>query len=329
MKRGLGLPTMDPQCLAVQTFCKMIDRRVNTVEDNSIVVRMDVNREDNKIDTYYGVDAIIEQLKGIQPQFGIDSSLSKKNRAKMVAAKSMVLNKLLPCVQHYLWINELNYPDVKKEFCEGLPLYKRLFGPYSIHRSMKAEVARKLSGTIAGDGSANHLYREYIYSIATQCISELNTLLYGKKFLFSDDLPCSLDAIVYGCLAFIYYPDELTDTSLKCSLKNYVYVTRFVDSMTEAFYPNSPTMKPQHIVNIRTSVDEIREQRLALNASYTKSVLFLIGSLIAVAINFFPGWQAFYLIVRNVNFVVLEGVEGETTEPAEAETNTNDLEENQ
>ncbi len=100
--------------------------------------------------------------------------------------------------------------------------------------------------------------------------------------------------------------------------------------MTETFYPNSPTMKPQHIVNIRTSVAEIREQRLALNASYTKSVLFLIGSLVAVAINFFPGWQAFYLIVRNVNFVVLEGMEGETTEPAEAETNTNDdHEENQ
>lgn len=99
MKRGLGLPTMDPQCLAVQTFCKMIDRRVNIVEDSSIVVvRMDMNRENNKIDTYYGVDAIIEQLKGIQPQFDIDSSLSKKNKAKMVAAKSVVLNRLLPCV---------------------------------------------------------------------------------------------------------------------------------------------------------------------------------------------------------------------------------------
>lgn len=90
--------------------------------------------------------------------------------------------------QHYLWINELNYPDVKKVFCEDLPLYKRLFGPYLIHRSMKAEVARKLSDTVAGDDSANNLYREYVYAIATKCLSELNTLLYGKKFLFSDDM---------------------------------------------------------------------------------------------------------------------------------------------
>ena len=118
MKKGLGLPSMDPNGMAVLTYCKMIDRKVHIIEDNiSGTAKLQFLSPPNKTHhhknskndqhdddddartTYYGAYHVIEQMKEIQPQFDIDSWLgSKKKKAKMIAAQHMIVNQLLPCV---------------------------------------------------------------------------------------------------------------------------------------------------------------------------------------------------------------------------------------
>ena len=99
-KKGLGLPSMDPECMAVLSFLKFIDRRVTIVESVSSskpLPHMIINTSH-----YYGAKSIIQQLKEMQPQFDIDSVVSSKNQSKLLATQSIIVNRLLPCVVCYV-----------------------------------------------------------------------------------------------------------------------------------------------------------------------------------------------------------------------------------
>lgn len=71
---------------------------------------------------------------------------------------------------------------------------------------------------------------------AKQCLKDISETLGGKPYILGDR-PSSLDAVVYGLLAPIYYaPLEKCDFQNK--LKSYPNLTRFITNITRSQFPD-------------------------------------------------------------------------------------------
>lgn len=71
---------------------------------------------------------------------------------------------------------------------------------------------------------------------AEQCLKDMSEILGQKTYLFGNN-PCSLDAVVYGFLAPIYYaPLEKCDFQVK--LKSYQNLTKYIIRITKDYFPD-------------------------------------------------------------------------------------------
>lgn len=70
---------------------------------------------------------------------------------------------------------------------------------------------------------------------AEQCLKDMSETLGQKTFLLGDN-PCSLDALVYGFLAPIYFaPLDKCDFQMK--LKSYLNLSKYIVRVTKTYFP--------------------------------------------------------------------------------------------
>ncbi|MNF02445.1 hypothetical protein D3C80_2015870 [compost metagenome] len=72
--------------------------------------------------------------------------------------------------------------------------------------------------------------------------------------------------------------------------------------MTDMYFPHYPSMKQQHLSGAPMTVQQIKLQRIRASTAYSRSLIFLAGSFLAVTINLFPGWMRLYILLRQGEF---------------------------
>lgn len=77
---------------------------------------------------------------------------------------------------------------------------------------------------------------------AEQCLKDMSDMLGQKPYILGDH-PCSLDAVIYGFLAPIYYA-PLQKCQFQIQLKSYHNLVKYILRVTKTYYPD---IKCKHI----------------------------------------------------------------------------------
>lgn len=140
---------------------------------------------------------------------------------------SLMNEKLLPYLLYHLW-GFANYADYVNMvwngwFHDSSRLLKWLFLPIS--RKRYSDWLSPIASKVESD--------------AAECLDALSVLL-GDKQYFYGQTPSTLDAVVYGYLAFFKY-SKFESTRLKTMLQNHSNLDKYVDNITSEHFVTSNT----------------------------------------------------------------------------------------
>ncbi|XP_052281982.1 metaxin-3-like isoform X2 [Dreissena polymorpha] len=129
--------------------------------------------------------------------WGIDSSLSRKECADVVAFSAMIDEVIQPAVLHLLWIDNDHYSNIT-----GPWFTRHAVLPYKFVVSGRAhkEAKRKVFESQGTDNVTAADVETKIYKDAKDCLSNISQKLGDKNYFFGDQ-PCSLDALVFSYVA--------------------------------------------------------------------------------------------------------------------------------
>uniref|UniRef100_A0A8C6YQW5 Metaxin-1 n=1 Tax=Nothoprocta perdicaria TaxID=30464 RepID=A0A8C6YQW5_NOTPE len=185
---GWGLPSVDPDCLAVLTYARFTGAPLK------------VHRLANPWRSPSGKDLRPGSVPDRAPvpfapqKYNADYDLSAQQGADTLAFVSLLEEKLLPVLIHTFWVDAKNYVEhTRKWYAETIPFPLNFFLPNCMHKRH----LERLQLRRAGDGAVApwQLYRD-----ARECLTLLSQRLGSQKFFFGDS-PASLDALVFSRLA--------------------------------------------------------------------------------------------------------------------------------
>lgn len=195
-----GLPNPSPFCLKIETYLRM------TKIPYELVPNVDVRKAPKKKLPYIEHDGrtiadshfIISYLERNFDQ-PLDKHLNGHQRATALAIRHLIEDNLYWAGVYSRWLDNNNWPTVKRDYFGSLPPVLRSFVPDLIRKRVRSD--------IYAQGLGHHTPDE-IYQLGQEDVSALSTLLAEKEF-FMGDKPCSLDASAYGLLAnLLWVPVE-------------------------------------------------------------------------------------------------------------------------
>ncbi|KAM8794319.1 metaxin-1 [Eudromia elegans] len=196
---GWGLPSVDPDCLAVLTYARFtgaplkVHRLANPWRSPSGSLPALRTRDAGVISK---AQHIITHLR--KQKFNADYDLSAQQGADTLAFVSLLEEKLLPVLIHTFWVDAKNYVEhTRKWYAETIPFPLNFFLPNCMHKQHLERLQ-----LLWGDGymeDEEKLEKE-LYRDARECLTLLSQRLGSQKFFFGDS-PASLDALVFSRLA--------------------------------------------------------------------------------------------------------------------------------
>uniref|UniRef100_A0A8C4U155 Metaxin-1 n=1 Tax=Falco tinnunculus TaxID=100819 RepID=A0A8C4U155_FALTI len=178
---GWGLPSVDPDCLAVLVSGAPLGRRGKKRR------RWDLP-----------LPCRITPVALALQKYNADYDLSATQGADTLAFVSLLEEKLLPVLIHIFWVDAKNYVEhTRKWYAENIPFPLNFFLPNCMHKQHLERLQ-----LMWGDGymeDEEKLEKE-LYRDARECLTLLSQRLGSQKFFFGDS-PASLDAFVFSRLA--------------------------------------------------------------------------------------------------------------------------------
>ncbi|GAB1609050.1 metaxin-1-like [Argonauta hians] len=191
-----GLPTVEPKCLAVLTYCKFSDVPVSLQKTGnpyrSPSGEFPLLRHGTEIQS--STENIISYLR--EKHWGCDYKLSNSQGADTIAFCSLLEEKLLPAVLHLWWIDAKTYIDLTRPgFAKAAPFPLNFFLPNKMRRKAKTRIYSKYTENVT-----DMEYNMKIYNEAKLCLNLLEKKLGTNQYFFGTS-PSLFDAIVFGYLA--------------------------------------------------------------------------------------------------------------------------------
>lgn len=153
----------------------------------------------------------------------LDRGLDETERAQSHMLQRMVEERLSWVLAYSRWVDEANWPTVKRALFAGLPFPLSLIVPRRARKSVRA--------ALHAQGTGRHS-REEIYDLGARDLAMLAALL-GEKDFFFDAEPTLADVSVFACLVNIVGPD-LT-SPLKEAALGHENLVRHTERMGELY----------------------------------------------------------------------------------------------
>ncbi|XP_014787456.1 metaxin-1 [Octopus bimaculoides] len=228
-----GLPTVEPKCLAVLTYCKFsevpvcIQKTGNPFRSPS--GELPLLRHGTEIQS--STENIINYLR--EKHWGCDNRLSNTQCADTIAFCSLLEEKLLPAVLHLWWIDAKTYIDLTRPgFAKASPFPLNFYIPSRMRRKAKSRIYSKSSENVTDVEVDMKIYRE-----AKFCLNLLEKKL-GNNLYFFGERPSLFDAIVFGYLAPMMKA-PLTSNQLQNHLLACTKLTDFCKRILHDYFPQS------------------------------------------------------------------------------------------
>lgn len=154
-----------------------------------------------------------------------DKDLTPEQRAVSRSVIRMVEEHLYFALVSDRWLDEGNWPHVKKEFFDGIPAL--------MHGFIATMIRNKTRAQVTAQGMARHSVKEQI-ARAAKDIDAIKTLLGDKLFLFGDT-PTAADMSVVPILRGVLKTP--TQTGLRDLITNDQVLLAYLDRGREAMYP--------------------------------------------------------------------------------------------
>ncbi|WAQ97779.1 MTX1-like protein [Mya arenaria] len=191
------LPSVDHNCLAALAYCRFsgVPVKVKKARNpwSSPNGNFPVMRHNDVKET--DVNNIFNYLR--KQNWGIDSNLSRKQCADVVAFTAMMNNRLLPALLHQLWIDNDTYSNVTGPWFTRTAAFPYKFWLASrLHKEALKKVYEPHSmANVTNENIDAKIYRE-----AKDCLTYLSQKLGDQDYFFGST-PSSLDALVFSYTA--------------------------------------------------------------------------------------------------------------------------------
>lgn len=202
-----SLPNMSTFCMKVETYLRMVKLPFE------IVVVMDPSKAPKGKLPYLTDGEVVVADSGfiidyLKEKYGdsLDQHLSTQEKAEALAWRRLMEEHLYWPLLYSRWIDEANWPLMKKRVFGRLPWLLRSFVANRIQNKMRKR--------LLGHGMGVHTQAE-IYKLGMQDLTAIATHL-GDKTFFMGDQPTSIDACVYA------YLGNLLESDLQSPMITYV-----------------------------------------------------------------------------------------------------------
>ncbi|XP_070806670.1 metaxin-1 [Pituophis catenifer annectens] len=230
---GWGLPTVDPDCLAVLTYARFTGAPLKVHK-----ISNPWRSPSGSLPALKTADGVISDTQEIithfrKQQFNADYDLSALQGADTLAFLSLVHRKLLPVLIHTFWVDAKNYVEhTRKWYAEAIPFPLNFFLP---SRMQKRQLERLQ--TVCGENwqDDEEQLEKQLYRDGCECLTLLSQRLGRKKFFFGDS-PASLDASVFSLLAGLFNA-KLPSGKLQQHLKSLPNLCNFCTSILSLYFP--------------------------------------------------------------------------------------------
>uniref|UniRef100_A0A8C8RL16 Metaxin n=1 Tax=Pelusios castaneus TaxID=367368 RepID=A0A8C8RL16_9SAUR len=219
---GWGLPSVDPDCLAVLTYARFTGAPLKVHKVTNPWRR--AGAQDNPWP---------HTVPFIRQKYNADYDLSARQGADTLAFVSLLEEKLLPVLIHTFWVDAKNYVEhTRKWYAEAMPFPLNFFLPNRMHKRQLQRLQLMWGDSCLEDEEEleKEMYRE-----ALECLTLLSQRLGDQKFFFGDS-PASLDAFVFSHLAPLLKA-RLPNGKLQQHLKSLQNLCDYCTSILSLYFP--------------------------------------------------------------------------------------------
>ncbi|KAL8581111.1 hypothetical protein ACOMHN_033559 [Nucella lapillus] len=231
-KGDWGLPSIDPNSLAVLAYCKFsgvpVDVKMTGNPWRSPTGQLpSLRHKEVKEARVHDIFAYLRKQN-----WGCDFDLSTKQSADVLAFSAMLEEKLLPALLHLWWIDGKTYVDFTRPwYTKIIPFPLNFFLP---GRKQKAASLRVFL-TKGGENINDSDVEAKIYKEAKECMNLLSYKLDKNEYMFGQQ-PSSLDALVFGYLAPILKA-PLPSNQLQTHLRQCGNLCDLLNKILQRFFP--------------------------------------------------------------------------------------------
>lgn len=194
--RTWEIPNPSPACLAVETYLRMSELPFRVVSTRNAgkgpKTKLPVLVDDGTVVS--DVSLIFEHLKG---KYGdrLDARLSPARRATGHLIRRTFEENLYWVGLYMRWLDEGGWGAIQEPYFGHLSGLGRWAVPSLVRAGMRA--------TLHLQGMGRHS-RDEVYALGSADLSAVSLLLGDERY-FGGDEPSSVDAVVYGFLANLYW----------------------------------------------------------------------------------------------------------------------------
>jgi len=198
-ERKWGLPSFDVASLHVMSVIKFSSADVELKPTK----RTWLSRKAQTFPCLYtaamekvdGPENILQYLK--LKYFNPDTWMGKESKENVIPFSSVIKDKLLPAVLSSLWLDSGNYTEVTRGiYAKSCQYPLNFIVPQKLQRNY--EECIKISKSLS-DVEISHV-TETLHSDAISMLNLLSEFLGNKDYMFGSK-PCSVDALLFSCLA--------------------------------------------------------------------------------------------------------------------------------
>ncbi|KAG0352424.1 outer mitochondrial membrane transport complex protein-domain-containing protein [Gamsiella multidivaricata] len=236
---AFGLPSIDPQCLALISYLSIVSHQEYTIvecNDVGISPTGELPMFHDGRNWIAGANRIIAYLS--RTGYNANEDLSAEELAKSVAYSSLVDESLTDAILFSWFADADNFLGAtRKAYSNLFSIPSKYILPIQMRKAAVQRV-QKYGGTVES-GALTHADNTKIYDLARDCYRVLDRKLGENEFFFGVK-PTSLDAKVFGYLALQLYP-EIPNPRFQIILTTqFPRLVAYCDRCREEFFANLP-----------------------------------------------------------------------------------------
>lgn len=266
-----GLPSFNVECTKVLLYAAMVKvpvqiKTLNNIKSCAFYTGPCFVHKNLSFGAFGDIVPYLSTLN-----YSLDVQLNPKQRSEALALSNMVQAKLRGAVEFAFWVDFRNFEELTRVwFAKALPL------PFNIllSRQFKENAANLVESMYPND-SCMEVVKEYLNSLASECIASLSARLGVNKYFFGDQ-PSSLDVVVYSYVApLVKLP--FPNNELNNVVGLWPNLVSFVNRIDAKFLPELPKESKyiKNEVKLKTSDDEV--SYVAISILTVSAVTLMLG----------------------------------------------------
>ncbi|KAI6223727.1 Outer mitochondrial membrane transport complex protein domain containing protein [Aphelenchoides fujianensis] len=194
-------------------------------------------------------DEFVDHLRGAHREIVLDYELTQEQRSLCVAYSSLIREKLVPALEHLLWVDEYNYGSLTRCMYTNTMNFPNYLFFLNARRNAAIRLVEELEKT------PKDLLKD-----ATNVLNLLSAKLDESKYIHGNK-PSSLDALLFGFLApLLKLP--LANDRLQLQLASLPNLCIFLENIASIYLPLSEEQlrkSVEHRKEFTAQVDRARK----------------------------------------------------------------------